>query len=187
MTERLPPLDAAALTPEQRAAVEAFRRTRKGLEPFGPYVPLLRSPEVMQLCAALGHYLRHECALGHRLTELAILITARSHHQVFEWSVHAVEAEKRGLAAGIVAAIGEGRRPDGMDADAALVHDAAVELERTKGLSDTTYAALLARFGEQGVVDLCALAGYYGLLALVLNVARTPAEPGGARLRALPG
>jgi 4-carboxymuconolactone decarboxylase len=183
----MPPLDPGTLSAEQREAVEDFRRTRKGLDPFGPYVPLLRSPEIMRHCAALGQYLRHESALGHRLTELAILVTARSHHQVFEWSVHAVDAEKRGLSAEVVAAIGEGRRPGGMDPDAALVHDAVLELERSKGLSDPTYAALRERFGERGVVDLCALAGYYGLLALVLNVARTPAEPGGARLPRLPG
>jgi 4-carboxymuconolactone decarboxylase len=43
---------------------------------------------------------------------------------------------------------------------------------------DATYARALAQFGEQGIVELLAIAGYYSMLALILNVARTPLPAG---------
>ena len=46
---------------------------------------------------------------------------------------------------------------------------------RDKGVSDRTFDQVRARFGEQGVVDLVGINGYYTLLAMVMNVAGTPA------------
>jgi 4-carboxymuconolactone decarboxylase len=187
LTDRMPPVPASALTEAQREAVEAFRAVRKGVDPFGPFVPLLRSPEVMRQCGALGEYLRYRSALGTRLTELVVLMVARSFDQGFEWGVHAVMAETNGLAPATIAAIGEGRRPAGLEPDEAQIYDAVIELQRSKGLSDATYGALVGGFGEQAVIDLAAIVGYYGLLALVLNVARTPVPDGAPVLPRLPG
>ena len=78
----------------------------------------------------------------------------------------------------IAQAIAEGRRPTGLDADEELVIDFATELHINKSVSDATYARALARFGEQGVVDLTAVNGYYTFIAMVLNVARTQLPAG---------
>ncbi len=173
--DRLPPIPPADYTPDQEAAAADFRR-RRGVEPFGPYAPLMRSPKVMIDVEALGRRLRYGSCLPEDLKELAICQVARSYSQQFEWSVHAMEAEKAGVSKAILAAIAEGRRPDGMSEDETLIHDAVAELITTKRWSDTTYARIVARHGEQGAVEIPTLVGIYSLLALVLNVARTPAD-----------
>ena len=89
---------------------------------------------------------------------------------------------KAGLDPALAAAVAEGRRPAAMAEDEAIVHDLVTESLRDRRVSDATYARALAKFGEAGVVELVTLAGYYGMLALVLNLARTALPPGAARL-----
>lgn len=173
--DRLPPIPPSAYTPEQEEAAGDFRR-RRGVEPFGPYAPLLRSPKVMLDVEALGRRLRYGSCLPEDLKELAICQVARSYSQQFEWSVHVMEAEKAGVPKQLLAALSDGRRPDDMTADQALIYDSVAELLSTKRWSDVTYGRITARYGEQGAVEIPTLVGIYSLLALVLNVGRTPAD-----------
>ncbi len=184
MTDRLPPLAPDALTSAQAAAADAFAAER-GTPVFGPFVPLLRSPELMLHLQRVGAHCRYRSGLGLRLTELVILLVARRHAQSVEWAIHAPIAEAAGVAPETIEALMEGRRPPAMDDAEALVLDAVAELLAHDGWSDATYAAVRERFGEAGLVDLVATVGYYATLALVMNVARTPA-PGGFRLPRLP-
>lgn len=173
--DRMPPIPPAAYTAAQ-AEVAADFRARRGAEPFGPYAPLLRSPAVMRDVEALGRRMRHGSCLPEDLKEMAICQVARAYTQQFEWSVHVREAEKAGVPRALLEAIADGRRPDVMTSDEALIHDAVAELIATRRWSDTTYARVVARHGERGAVEIPALIGIYSLLALVLNVARTPAD-----------
>lgn len=181
--DRLPPIPEDAQTPAQRAASAEFE-SRRGNTVFGPFVPLLRSPELMLRLQAVGAYCRYENALGLTLSEFTILIVARHYGNDVEWAIHAPIAERAGVTAETIAAIAEGRRPAAMSAEEALVFDAANEILTHHRLSDATYAALVARFDEHGLVDLVGTLGYYATLALVMNVART-AAPEGPRLPAL--
>jgi 4-carboxymuconolactone decarboxylase len=104
---------------------------------------------------------------------MVILITAREWTQEFEWSHHYKYALEAGLPRAIIDAIADGRRPEAMGEDEAAAYDFAIELHRRKSVSDATYARLLALYGEQGVIDLTGICGYYSLLAMVMNVART--------------
>lgn len=171
--ERLGAIPAAQLTPEQAAAAAAFRIAR-GTDPFGPFVPLLRSPEAMTRTAALGDYLRFRSALPPRLSELVILIVAHHWSQPYEWAFHYPIALQSGVPRETADAIESGRRPAGMDAEAEALFDFCTELLRTKQVSDATYARALEVLGERGIVDAVGLAGYYSLIAMVLSVARTP-------------
>ena len=54
----------------------------------------------------------------------------------------------------------------------------ATEILRLKRVSDATYARAVAKFGEQGVIDLLGVVGYYNFLAIVLNATRTPMPDG---------
>lgn len=184
MTDRLPPLAPDALDPAQAAAADAFAAER-GTAVFGPFVPLLRSPELMLHLHRVGAHCRYRSAIGLRLTEFVILLVARRHAQSVEWAIHAPIAQGAGVAPDTIAALLEGRRPPAMDEAEAFVFDAVAELWDHGGWSDPTYAAASARFGEAGIVDLVATVGYYTTLALVMNVARTEA-PGGFRLPVLP-
>ena len=175
--DRMPPIAAERLDAEQRKAVEAFEAAR-GMPPFGPFVVLLRSPEVMTRAAALGEYLRYRNSLPKRLSELAILIVARVWTQQFEWHHHERYAREAGLDATLIAALAEGGRPSGLAEDEAVVYDFAWELHANRSVSDGTYARALAALGEKGIIDLVGIAGYYGLLAMAMNVARTPLPAG---------
>ena len=179
IADRMPPLAPEAQTPQERDGAERFIALR-GQPVFGPFAPLHRSPELMLRVAAIGEFTRKSLCFGVKLSEIAILSVARAYDQPVEWAIHAQIAAKAGLPAAIIDAISEGRRPAVMDDDETLIYDCVVEIERGKRLSDTSYAALKARFGDQGVVELAALIGYYQLLATVMNVARTQSPEGPA-------
>src|SRR5438046_3356948 len=116
VADRLPPLPDAALTDAQRAAAAAIvAGPRGGL--YGPFVPLLRSPELMEHAQRMGEYLRYHNAIGARLTELVILLIARFWSQQVEWAIHAPLAANAGIAAETIAAIAEGRRPSALTDD----------------------------------------------------------------------
>jgi 4-carboxymuconolactone decarboxylase len=173
--DRLPPIPPAQWTAAQRAEAEAMIAGPRGAV-LPPFVPLMRSPELMGHVQRLGAHLRYRSALGVRLTELAILVTSKHYEQPVEWAIHAPIAEREGIAAATVTAIDRGERPSAMADDEALVHDFCVELLQGRGrVGDGIWAHAVACFGEPAAVDLVATCGYYGLLALVMNAARTPA------------
>jgi 4-carboxymuconolactone decarboxylase len=184
--DRLPPIPSDQWSNEQRSeADEVINGPRGAL--ISPFVPLLRSPELMGHAQRMGEYLRYRSAIGLRLSELAILVTARQWSQQVEWAIHAPIAQREGVSAETIQAIAEGRRPSNMRADEAVVHDFCIELHRNRSVSDATWNAALQSFGEQGAVDLVGVAGYYTFLSMVMNAARTEVPPGMTdRLPSLP-
>jgi 4-carboxymuconolactone decarboxylase len=139
---------------------------------------MLRSPEVMLRAKAMGDYLRFRNVLPKRVSELVILTTAREWSQDYEWTHHYKFAMEAGLSPAIADAVADARRPDGMDDEEAAVYDFSVELQRTRRVSNATYARVLKHFGEQGVIDVIGLNGYYTFNAMMMNVARTKPEEG---------
>ncbi|MEO8678301.1 MAG: substrate-binding domain-containing protein [Vicinamibacterales bacterium] len=185
-SDRLPPMPATAMTDAQKKSVEEFKAAR-GVDVSGPFHPLLRSPELMSRARAMGDYLRYKSALPPRLSEFVILLTAREWAQQYEWNAHYPIALKAGVSQQVAQAIAEGRRPAGMTEEEEILFDFCHELHRDKNVSDPTYSRALAKFGEQGVIDTVGINGYYTLLAMVLNTARTPAgDTGSPVLRPLP-
>jgi 4-carboxymuconolactone decarboxylase len=183
---RLGPIPEDKMTGAQKAAVAALiSGPRKHIG--GPFNALLRSPELMNRVQKVGEYLRFMCPLEKRLGEFAAIIAARHYSQQFEWWAHYRQAVEAGLKPEIGDAVGEGRRPVGMAEDEEILYDFLTEALKNNGVCDTTYARTVKKYGEQGVVDILGVAGYYGLLALVMNVARTPVPEGHALpLPALP-
>jgi 4-carboxymuconolactone decarboxylase len=175
--DRLPPIPADRLTDAQKKAIEEFKAARS-LDISGPFVPLLRSPEVMTRARAMGDYLRFRSSLPPRLSEFVILLTARRWTQQYEWNAHQPLALKGGLKKEVVDAIAEGRRPAQMADDEDAVYTLIDELNRNQSVTDTTYARAIAAVGEQGLIDAIAIAGQYTMLAMVLNTARTPLPDG---------
>ena len=170
---RLPPIPADQLTADQQAVVDEMLAGPRGAV-IGPFVATLRSPELTRRLQRLGEYIRFTAALPAKLREMAILLTAQEWKQGFEWDVHAPLAAKAGLGAAVIAAIAEGREPASTDRGESLVYAVITELHRTRAVSDATYSAACTEFGEQGVIDLIALIGYYTTLAMIMNVAQTP-------------
>ena len=176
-TDRLPPLPESSLSPAQKRAAAELATGPRGAV-FGPFVPLLRSPDFLSPLQKAGEYLRYKSALAPRLSEFAILLVARRWNQQYEWHVHRPIAERAGVPVEHVQAVAEGRRPDGMAPDQAVVHDFLQELQANRSVSDVTYRRAVELFGERGVIDLCGICGYYSTLAMVMNVARTPLPEG---------
>jgi 4-carboxymuconolactone decarboxylase len=173
--DRMPQIPADKMTPQQTAAAQEFESGR-GYSVRGPFAVMLRSPEVMLRAKAMGDYLRFRNVLPKHVSEMAILVTARAWTQQYEWSYHHGFALEAGLAPHIADAIADGRRPDDMGEEVAAAYDFAMELLQTKRVSDATYARAQRCFGEQGIIDLVGVCGYYSFLAMMMNVARTPAD-----------
>jgi len=156
------------VTPEQARAAEAFRKLR-GVDPFGPFIPLLQSPELMTRVSALGEYLRFRSALPPRLSELAILITAAHWRQQYEWDVHAPIALEAGIPQSVLDAVWKGDAPDGLDIPQQAIHDLCVALHRDRTVFRALHDRVQVALGEQATMDAIAICGYYALLAMVLN------------------
>jgi 4-carboxymuconolactone decarboxylase len=171
--DRLPPLAPEDWTDEQRRCAQAIIDGPRGAL-LPPFVPLLRSPELMANAQRMGEHLRYRSAIGPRLSELAILVTARQWSQQVEWAIHAPIARREGISEQTIAMIAAGVRPTQMAADEAAVHDFCLELHRDRQVSDATWRNAVERLGEVGTVDLIGINGYYALLSMVMNAARTP-------------
>ena len=184
--DRLPTLDPSKYSTDQQQAAEAFLAARK-VPVFGPFEPLMYSPQLMTQARAMGDYLRYQSAVGNQLSEFIILLTAREWTQDYEWYVHHPLALKAGVKPEITAAIAEGRRPEGLSEDQEIVYAYVAELQKFHQVSDTTYDRARARFGDKGVVDIGGIVGYYTLLAIELNAARYPLPADGKKLPRLPG
>jgi len=184
--ERLPTIDPSQYTADQKQAADEFLAARK-VPVFGPFEPLMYSPQLMTQSRSMGDYLRYKSAIGNVLSEFIILLTAREWTQDYEWYVHHPLALKAGVKPDVAAAIAEGRRPSGMTDDEELVYAYVTELQKFHQVSDPTYDRARARFGDKGVVDIGGIVGYYTLLAIELNAARYPIPADGKKLPRLPG
>jgi 4-carboxymuconolactone decarboxylase len=173
--DRMPPIPRERMTEAQGAAAdELIAGPRRAVK--GPFIPLLRSPELMARLQRVGEYLRFQSALPARLSEFATLLVARHWTQQFEWTVHVPLAIAAGTSPATIATLREGHRPETMSEVEAVVYDLLAELDGRKSISDTLYAEGVRRLGEQGLLDLLGLVGYFTTISMVLNVARTPAD-----------
>jgi 4-carboxymuconolactone decarboxylase len=172
--DRLPPIPAEKMTDAQKKAVADYKAIRNTDLTGPPWSVLLRLPDLVVPSLQLRLHNQQNSALSPKLTEMAILIAARHLTNSYEFNAHHTLAVKAGLNADVIAAIADGRRPEHMAEDEAILHDFCIELLHNKGVSDGTYARALAKFGEAGVVEAAALEGYYTFLAMVMNVARSP-------------
>jgi 4-carboxymuconolactone decarboxylase len=176
---RLPAVAESELSEAQRQVRAAIAQGPRG-RLSGPFGVLLRSPELCQRTQLLGEYLRFDSVIPQRLRELAILATAYHWRQSYEWQTHAPIARGLGIGEECIAALAGGRQPPAPAADEAVVLSFCRQLHAAHAVDDATYAAARGLLGEAGVVELCGICGYYALLAMVLNVARTPPPDGTA-------
>ncbi len=152
----------------------------------GPIRAAIHNAELADRWQALGALLRYNTSLTPRLSEIAILVTAKSSQSPFEWYAHRIEAEKVGLQPEIIENILKLEKSPLMNDQEALVFDFAHELCAMKSVSHSTYKKALAQFGEKTVVELTALVGYYTMVAMTLNAHEIPLPEGVAPAFALP-
>ena len=185
---RFEPIAVEKLSPEQRKIYDGIRSGPRAKisgsgastpGPLGgPFNVWLRSPAIGECVSQLGEEIRFRSSLPAKLNEMAIMITARFWTCQYEWHAHCRLALEAGLDPAIAQDIAEQRRPAGMDADEAIIYDFSVALHAKHGVDDAIYQRALDRFGERGVFDLIAANGFYSLVAMCLNVDRTPLPQG---------
>lgn len=140
----------------------------------GPFNTWLRCPELCDRLQKVGEYVRFNSSLPRRLSELAIILTARHWTAQYEWHVHSELARQAGITNDIIDAIARGDVPEFLNDDEKTVWIFCSELNATKSLSDETYRLIINTFGEEGLVELIGTVGYYGIVSMTLNIARVP-------------
>lgn len=174
---RLPDLDEATLTPEQREVHDRIKAGPRGVV-VGPLRVWLTSPALAERAQELGAFCRYHSALPPRLSELAILVTGAHWRSGFEWATHAPIGLAAGLSPEVVEAVRRGERPEGMTGEEEAVHDFATELQRDRFVSPATYARAEAALGRRALVDLVGILGYYTLISMTINAFEVPLPPG---------
>jgi 4-carboxymuconolactone decarboxylase len=176
--DRFKPLAYDEMTPEQKTMIDHMLAGPRGSADL-PFVNvLLRSPEMGDLAQQFGAGVRFSTSVPRKLTELAIIITARYWTSQYEWQTHHRAALQAGLSPAIADAIAAGKRPQGMQPDEEAVYDFCTELLNTKQVGDATFNAAKAAVGERGVVDLMGWLIWYETVSMVLNVDRYPLPEG---------
>jgi 4-carboxymuconolactone decarboxylase len=169
---RFPPLAPGQLDAKQKQFVDDVAKSpRNGNYNNGPYKVYIRSPEFGLNAIGMSDYLRWGTKFTPVQTELIILLAARQWDNGYIWHAHYRLAKNAGMNLAIPVAIATGHRPPGMTEDETLIYDLITQSFRDHKISDDTYDAAVAAFGEKGVVDAIGLAGYYGVTAMALIAA----------------
>ena len=179
---RLSPLTRDQLTPEQRSVLEDIENGprgngRKGIGLIGPFGALVRAPAVGSEVQALGAAVRFASKLPENIKEIAICTAGAFYQAKFEFSAHRQLAKNAGVDEQCIEQIRVGKQPE-LKGDELSSYQIANDLLQNHTLSDKTYSAGVAAFGESGVIELVTTVGYYGLICFTLNSFHIPLEKG---------
>lgn len=170
--QRLALIDEKKMNAAQRRLLEALRAGPRGkaLNVRGPFAAWMHAPEFGELAQALGAHARYKTALPARLSEFAILCTARLWRAQYEWFAHAPMAEKAGVKLETIRALKAGRVPKSAGKDERAIYDFIKELYKTRRVSERSYKRVHALLGDAAMVELVGILGYYALISMTLNV-----------------
>ena len=162
------------LTPAQRALLDSIRSGPRGGSTTirGPFAVFLHAPAFGELAQQLGGHCRFKTAVPPRLSEFAILATAKLWRAQYEWFAHVPQAERAGVKAETIRDLHKGRVPKSAPKDERAIYDFVQELYKTRRVSDKTYARVRNLLGEAATVEFVGILGYYVLISMILNVFR---------------
>ena len=165
---RLPALDQAKMNNRQKEIYDDIVSGPRG-KVRGPLAVWLYRAELADKAQQLGRYCRYDSSLSPRLSELAILTTARIWDAAFEWQAHVPDALAAGIDQAVVDALAADHGPDFSNDDEQLVYEFSRELNLTRGVSDALYTRAITILGEEGTVDLVGVLGYYSLISMTIK------------------
>ncbi len=175
---RLTPLSMEELSADQRAVLDAINAGPRGkrgqIGLIGPFGVWVRAPRLGMPAQNLGASLRFETSLPQSLKEIAICTVGAHYRAKFEFAAHAPLAIAAGVAPPVIEAIRLGETPDFDKDDEELSYRVATELLEQHGLSNATYARAKETFGENGLIELVTVIGYYCMVSLTLNAFQIP-------------
>lgn len=165
---RLPLIDPQMMSPAQKEVHDAIvSGPRGGVR--GPLAMWLYRPGLADRAQQLGRYCRYDSSLPPRLSELAILTTARIWDAAYEWNAHVPHALAGGVDQSIIDALAADEAPVFTAEDERLVYDFARELNQTRTVSPAVFDRAIACLGAEGTVDLVGVLGYYGLISMTIK------------------
>src|SRR5215471_10983576 len=173
---RIPEPSRDDLAPSTRAIHDRIAATRGGLR--GPYGILLHHPALCERVAALGEQLRFHSVLSGADRELAILAAGREAESPYEWAAHEPIAVREGTRPEAITIVREGTSTHALHRREALIVDTVRALYRNHRLTPDEFARAETELGRQGLIELVTLAGYYGMIAGVLNAYEVDLPPG---------
>jgi 4-carboxymuconolactone decarboxylase len=177
--KKMPPprvriLEEKSLTPAQRALLDSIRSGPRGSSTTirGPFAVFLHAPAFGELAQQLGGYCRFKTGVPPRLSEFAILVTARLWRAQYEWFAHVPQAERAGVKAQTIRDLHKGRVPKAAPKDERAIYDFIQELYKNRRVSDKTFERVRSVLGDAATVELIGILGYYVLISMILNVFR---------------
>jgi len=162
------------LTAVQRALLDSIRSGPRGggTTIRGPFAVFLHAPAFGELAQQLGGYCRFKTAVPPRLSEFAILCTAKFWRAQYEWFAHVPLAERAGVKTETIRDLHQGRAPKSAPKDERAIYDFVQELYKTRRVSDKTFKRVNAILGDSTTIELVGILGYYVLISMILNVFR---------------
>jgi 4-carboxymuconolactone decarboxylase len=177
--KKMPPprvriLEEKSFTPAQRALLDSIRSGPRGSSTTirGPFAVFLHAPAFGELAQQLGGYCRFKTGVPPRLSEFAILVTARLWRAQYEWFAHVPQAERAGVKAQTIRDLHKGRVPKAAPKDERAIYDFIQELYKNRRVSDKTFERVRSVLGDAATVELVGILGYYVLISMILNVFR---------------
>ena len=170
---RLKPLDTGLMTDRQKQVYDAIISGPRG-QVRGPLAVWLHRPELASKAQKLGQYCRYDSALPPRLSELAILTTARIWDAAFEWQAHVPHALAGGITPKVIASLESDETPQFDKADEAVVYAFSRELNMTRAVTDETFDRTIECLGADATVDLVGVLGYYALISMTIKAFDLP-------------
>ena len=177
---RLPILSEHELTPQQRALLASIRSGPRGGSTGirGPFAVFLHAPVFGELAQQLGGHCRFKTTVPPRLSEFAVLLTAKFWRAQYEWYAHVPQAERAGVKKETINDIYRGRVPKSAPKDERAIYDFVQELYKTRRVSDRNFARVHTVLGDAATVELVGILGYYVLISMILDVFRMPLPQG---------
>ena len=162
------------LTPVQRALLDSIRSGPRGASTTirGPFAVFLHAPAFGELAQKLGGYCRFKTAVSPRLSEFAILVTAKLWRAQYEWFAHVPQAERAGVSKQTIRDLHKGRVPKSAPKDERAIYDFIQELYKTRRVSDKNFKRVNAILGDAATVEFVGILGYYVLISMILNIFR---------------
>jgi 4-carboxymuconolactone decarboxylase len=165
---RLKLLSPGEMSADQKETYDESIAGKRGAPP-APMMAWLNSPEMARHATRLGGVLRFDTVFPAKLSEIAILVTARHWTSHYEWYAHKRLALKGGMDPKIVEDIRDRRTPHFDDPKGQMIYDVARSLHEAHGLTKTLYEEAEKVLTLRGLIEVIGLCGYYTMVSMTLN------------------
>ena len=165
---RLKLLSPGEMSAEQKETYDESIAGKRGAPP-APMMAWLNSPEMARHATRLGEVMRYNTLFPAKLSEIAILVTARHWTSHYEWYAHKRLALKGGMDPKIIDNIRDRRTPVFDDPKGKMIYDLAKSLHEGHGVSKSLYDEAVGVLTERGIVEVIGLCGYYTMVSMTLN------------------